>query len=129
MTNRRDRLAAARLYLIMAGAIARFHNYQARASITARGLRPWSRLIGHILEKAGAEVTIAGNGQVGVNVALGARDDGDPFNIILMDIQMPVMNGYDATEKLRQAGYLGTIIALTAHAITVRPLCFSNKSF
>jgi len=72
------------------------------------------RLIDHMLSKAGAEVTIAENGQVAVQRAL---ESAPPFDLILMDIQMPVMDGYEATESLRRQGYSGPIIALTAHAM------------
>jgi len=72
------------------------------------------RLIGTILEKAGAEVQVAENGQLGCEAVADAR--GKPFDVILMDMQMPVMNGFEATRKLRCEGYAGPIIALTAHA-------------
>jgi PAS domain S-box-containing protein len=76
------------------------------------------RLISFILKKAGAEVTLADNGQIAFDLATAARDEEHPFDVILMDMQMPVLDGYGATEKLRQAGYSGPIIALTAHAMS-----------
>ena len=76
------------------------------------------RLIAFLLKKAGAEVAVAENGQIAHDLALAARDEGTPFDVILMDMQMPVMDGYDATGKLREAGYTGPIIALTAHAMS-----------
>lgn len=75
------------------------------------------RLIKFVSEKGGAEVTIAENGQIAFDLALAARDEGNPFDVILMDMQMPVLDGYDATSKLRASGYSGPIIALTAHAM------------
>ena len=75
------------------------------------------RLISHVLKKAGAEVTVKENGSLAVDAALAACEEGSPFDCILMDMQMPVMDGYEATALLRQKGYAGPIIALTAHAM------------
>jgi len=75
------------------------------------------RLISFILEKAGADVTVVGNGQLAVEQALEAQSERPPYDLILMDMQMPVMDGYAATERLRQAGYDGPIVALTAYAM------------
>jgi signal transduction histidine kinase/CheY-like chemotaxis protein/HPt (histidine-containing phosphotransfer) domain-containing protein len=69
-------------------------------------------LIKLLLTRLGFEVEIAEDGKQAVDMAL----NGD-FDAILMDIQMPHMNGYDATRKLRQAGYKKPVIAVTAHAM------------
>jgi signal transduction histidine kinase/CheY-like chemotaxis protein len=75
------------------------------------------RLISFVLRKAGYEATVADNGQDAVDLALGAWHKGRPFDVILMDMQMPILDGYDATRRLREQGYGGVIIALTAHAM------------
>ncbi|MCC9605769.1 CHASE domain-containing protein [Blastopirellula sp. JC732] len=75
------------------------------------------KLISFILNKAGADVTIAENGKLGLDAALEAWQAGSPYDVILMDMQMPVMDGYTAAGRLRNAGYVGQIIALTAHAM------------
>jgi CheY-like chemotaxis protein/HPt (histidine-containing phosphotransfer) domain-containing protein len=69
-------------------------------------------LIKVILEEAGAAVTLAENGLVGVEIAREKE-----FHAILMDMQMPVMDGYTATGKLREMGLTIPIIGLTAHAM------------
>ncbi len=76
------------------------------------------RLIAFFLRKAGADVELAEDGRIALGLALAARQAGNPFDAILMDIQMPVMDGYEATRKLRDAGCREPIIALTAHAMS-----------
>lgn len=85
------------------------------------------RLIMFLLKRAGAKVTIADNGKIAYDLAMAAQNDGAPFDVILMDMQMPILSGYDATAKLRMSGYTGTIIALTAHAMsTDREKCLES---
>ena len=74
------------------------------------------RLIKRILERAGLEVTVAENGLLALEHAIWARDGGQPFDLILMDIQMPELDGLIATARLRQEGYTHPIVALTAHS-------------
>ncbi len=84
------------------------------------------RLITLVLRKESIEVVVADNGKVAYESALAALEEGKPFDVILMDMQMPVMDGYLATTKLREAGYSGPIIAVTAHAMsTDREKCLN----
>jgi CheY-like chemotaxis protein len=69
-------------------------------------------LIELLLKRLGLEVTIAADGKQAVDKAL----SGD-FDLILMDIQMPNMNGHEATRALREKGLATPIVALTAHAM------------
>ena len=71
------------------------------------------KLISRILTKVGAEVVIAENGQVALDIM---RTD-DRFDLVLMDMAMPEMDGYTATRTLRDMGCELPILALTAHAL------------
>jgi CheY-like chemotaxis protein len=75
------------------------------------------RLIAFILRKSGAAVTVAENGQIAVELASKAKSEGRLFDVILMDMQMPVLDGYAATRRLRELGHTEAILALTAHAM------------
>lgn len=69
-------------------------------------------LIQQFLSRTGAIVEIANNGNEGVDKAL--KND---YEVVLMDIQMPFKDGYQATSELRSKNFKKPIIALTAHAL------------
>jgi PAS domain S-box-containing protein len=75
------------------------------------------RLVTALLRKAGATVELAENGLIGCEKAIAAKLAGSPFELILMDMQMPIMDGYEATRTLRSQDYDHPIVALTAHAM------------
>jgi CheY-like chemotaxis protein len=74
-------------------------------------------LISFILGKHGIDVTPAGDGRVAFDLAMAAHQQGAPFDVILMDMQMPEMDGYEVAQELRANGYQSPIIALRAHAM------------
>ena len=69
------------------------------------------------LQAAGATVVVARHGREALDLALAARETPSPFDAILMDMQMPVLDGYEATRQLRAAGLTTPIVALTAYAM------------
>ncbi len=75
------------------------------------------RLLSLLLRRAGVDVEIAEHGQAALDCVNAAVARGEPYDLILMDMQMPVMDGFEATRRLRREGWRGPIIALTAHAL------------
>jgi signal transduction histidine kinase/DNA-binding response OmpR family regulator len=73
-----------------------------------------SNLVSFYLKRAGAKVYTASNGKEGIEKALEHKTT---LDVILMDIQMPELNGLDAVKKLRDIGCTIPIIALTAYAM------------
>ena len=74
-------------------------------------------LLQHFLKRTGARVDFAYDGQQAIQRVEAASAESDPYELILMDMQMPVLDGYNATMQLRQAGFHAPIIAITAHAL------------
>ena len=74
------------------------------------------RLLAHVLGREGAEVAVVSDGQAALDLALKEQRQGTPFDVILMDMQMPVLSGCEAARRLREQGYARPIVALTAHA-------------
>ncbi|MBX3357855.1 MAG: response regulator [Phycisphaeraceae bacterium] len=70
------------------------------------------RLISHVLKRAGARVTVVEDGRQAVEAALAGA-----FDVVLLDMQMPVLDGYHAARELRAAGYTRPVVAITAHVL------------
>lgn len=79
------------------------------------------------LARVGLQVTVMPNGKQGVDQVRQRMKNGRPFDLILMDIHMPVMDGLEASQLLREMGVQTSIVALTANAMsTDREKCLSQ---
>ncbi|MEM8873302.1 MAG: PAS domain S-box protein [Planctomycetota bacterium] len=76
------------------------------------------QLLAHHLEAAGLDVTYVENGRDAIEAIAQAEKTGRPFDCLLLDMQMPVMDGYTAARQLRAKGYQRPIAALTANAMS-----------
>ena len=75
-----------------------------------------------MLERHGALVDTASDGKEGVDMALSSK-----YDVLLMDVAMPVLNGYEAIKKIRENGYTGPIMAVTAHAMPEQKMRLKNS--
>ncbi len=74
-------------------------------------------LVKHILKKSGLELEFAVNGKQALEMIDLAIESNKPYDIILMDMQMPVMDGYCATKIIRKNNNNVPVVAVTAHAL------------
>lgn len=72
------------------------------------------RLVTHLLRECGYEVESACDGNAAIERTLHAMAEQSSFDVILMDVVMPELNGCEAAYRLRQQGYPGKIVMLTA---------------
>ncbi len=97
-------------------AAPRWHFPPARVLVVDDG--PENRqLLRVLLEETGLQVSEAGDGATALARARQATSAGTPFDLVLMDMQMPVMDGDTATRHLRASGCTWPIVALTANAM------------
>ncbi len=72
------------------------------------------KLVGHLVKGFGLQVEFASNGQEAFDLVESNIKLGTPFDAVIMDIHMPIMDGKEAVVKIRQLGFEQTVIALTA---------------
>lgn len=100
------------------------HDDSAKSSLAGRNIvvcedsPAVAQLLCLLIREAGAEVVHCANGQLGVAAVLKGMVDGNAPDLVVMDMQMPVMDGYQAARLLKDKGYPGPIIALTAFTMT-----------
>jgi CheY-like chemotaxis protein len=84
--------------------------------LLAEDNRDLQQIFAHQLTLLGLEVIGVSNGRDAVDLALAALGAGNPFDLVLMDLEMPIVDGYEATRLLRGGGFVGPILALSAHS-------------
>jgi len=95
--------------------------------LVAEDTRANQFLIRRMLEPSGASLEFVDNGERAVTEVLSAAESGKPYDLVLMDMQMPVQSGYEATRRIRAAGMDVPIVALTAAAMEGdRERCISS---
>lgn len=95
--------------------------------LVADDLRDIRMLIGHFVQLTGAEVVYARDGAEVVRIVNAEKALGRHFDLVLMDIHMPVMDGHQAAQQLRSEGFAQPLVALTAaHMKGDMDQCFAS---
>lgn len=84
---------------------------EGRRILVAEDAAVLQKLVRHVLHVAGADVVVVENGEEAIETAKRA-----PFDLVLMDVEMPVLDGCRATRRMRSLGLALPILALTGHA-------------
>ncbi|MFI4874306.1 MAG: hybrid sensor histidine kinase/response regulator, partial [Blastopirellula sp. JB062] len=92
-------------------------NWQACRILVAEDTPANQFLIRRMLERTQAQLSFVTNGQEAVDAFLAAQESARGYQLILMDMQMPVMDGYAAVRKIRELGHRIPIVAITASAM------------
>jgi signal transduction histidine kinase len=87
-------------------------SFKGRTILVAEDSKDNQTLLTRYLHPTGIDISIADDGLEAVELARKGK-----YDLVLMDIQMPNMDGFEATENLRAEGFAGKIVALTAHAL------------
>jgi CheY-like chemotaxis protein len=84
--------------------------------LLAEDNRDMQQIFSRQLTTPGFQVVGVANGRSALELATAAWKAGHPFDVILMDLEMPIIDGYEATRRLRNDGYPGPILSLSAHS-------------
>ena len=84
--------------------------------LLAEDHRDLQQVLARQLTLLGLEVVGVSNGRDAVDLALAAHRRGNPFGLVLMDLEMPLIDGYEATRLIREGGFSGPILALSGHS-------------
>jgi CheY-like chemotaxis protein len=74
-------------------------------------------LLAAVLRDTGVRVEIVGRGEDAIDAVRASLKTEQSYDLVLMDIRLPTLDGYETTQRLRTSGYAGPIVAITARAM------------